>query len=199
MALATTPVRFGFKNLMETSMVNIQRAESRALNVSLIAPFTIVTSRLEKVENVAVRIELSSGSVGMAVVTFTSSITENGTSLGSILEMECLVKVDYDNDVFFYLQLKKKDVHVLSKFPLCIDSPVPVMLFLETHFDIGVEDGHDDDEFNDHVVIDMDDDQFIGKKPHPHFVNDMLSGNNPGSVKESDPLSIEARITCTCG
>lgn len=31
------------------------------------------------------------------------------------------VRIQNDTDVFFYLQLKKKDVHVLSKFPLCID------------------------------------------------------------------------------
>ncbi|XP_024030346.1 L-Ala-D/L-amino acid epimerase [Morus notabilis] len=75
MALATPPARFGFKNLMETRMVNIQRAESRALNVPLIAPFTIATSRLEKVENVAVRIELSSGSVGWGEVPILPFVT----------------------------------------------------------------------------------------------------------------------------
>lgn len=55
---------FGFKNLMETFSVNIQRAEGRKLNVPLIAPFTIASSRLDSVENVAIRIELSDGSVG---------------------------------------------------------------------------------------------------------------------------------------
>ncbi|XP_050141113.1 uncharacterized protein LOC126617097 [Malus sylvestris] len=41
-----------------------QRAENRPLNVHLTAPFTIATSRLEMVENVAVRVELSNGCMG---------------------------------------------------------------------------------------------------------------------------------------
>ncbi|XLT83480.1 hypothetical protein HN873_005233 [Arachis hypogaea] len=41
-----------------------RRAENRPLNVPLIAPFIIASSRLEMVENVAIRIELSNGSVG---------------------------------------------------------------------------------------------------------------------------------------
>ncbi|XP_016195815.2 uncharacterized protein LOC107636856 [Arachis ipaensis] len=49
---------------METFTVDVHRAENRPLNVPLIAPFTIASSRLEMVENVAVRIELSNGSVG---------------------------------------------------------------------------------------------------------------------------------------
>ncbi|XP_062117031.1 L-Ala-D/L-amino acid epimerase isoform X2 [Humulus lupulus] len=63
MAVAT-PTSFGFKNLLETIMVDVHRAENRPLNVPLIAPFTIATSRLEKVENVAIRIELKNGCVG---------------------------------------------------------------------------------------------------------------------------------------
>ena len=63
MAVAA-PTSFGFKNLMETIMVNVHRAENRPLNVPLLAPFTIATSRLEKVENVAIRIELRNGCVG---------------------------------------------------------------------------------------------------------------------------------------
>lgn len=55
---------FGFKNLMATFTVNVHRAEGRPLNVPLIAPFTIATSRLDNVENVAIRIELSNGCVG---------------------------------------------------------------------------------------------------------------------------------------
>lgn len=68
MMAATAPAdartSLGFKNLMETFTVNVQRAENRALNVPLIEPFTIATSRLEMVENVAIRIELSNGCVG---------------------------------------------------------------------------------------------------------------------------------------
>ncbi|XP_022766083.1 L-Ala-D/L-amino acid epimerase isoform X2 [Durio zibethinus] len=55
---------FGFKNLMETFTMEVQKAENRPLNVPLIAPFTIASSRLEKVENVAIRIELKNGCVG---------------------------------------------------------------------------------------------------------------------------------------
>ncbi|KAM7475345.1 hypothetical protein LguiB_022588 [Lonicera macranthoides] len=64
MTPAETATTFGFKDLMETFMVNVHRAEGRALNVPLIAPFTIASSRLEKVENVGVRVELSNGCVG---------------------------------------------------------------------------------------------------------------------------------------
>ncbi|KAL4331543.1 hypothetical protein HN51_038321 [Arachis hypogaea] len=63
-ATAAAPITFGFKNLMETFTVDVHRAENRPLNVPLIAPFTIASSRLEMVENVALRIELSNGSVG---------------------------------------------------------------------------------------------------------------------------------------
>ncbi|KAG6401830.1 hypothetical protein SASPL_138698 [Salvia splendens] len=64
MAAAAPPACLGFKNLMETYAVSVQRAEGRALNVPLIAPFTIASSRLDGVENVAVRVELSNGCVG---------------------------------------------------------------------------------------------------------------------------------------
>ncbi|CAN1848666.1 L-Ala-D/L-amino acid epimerase [Linum perenne] len=66
-AAASAPEKasgFGFRNLAETFTVDVQRAESRPLNVPLIAPFTIATSRLDRVENVAIRIELSNGCVG---------------------------------------------------------------------------------------------------------------------------------------
>ncbi|KAK7359498.1 hypothetical protein VNO77_01458 [Canavalia gladiata] len=59
-----TPITFGFKNLLETFTVDVHKAENRPLNVPLIAPFTIASSRLDKVENVAIRIELSNGAVG---------------------------------------------------------------------------------------------------------------------------------------
>ncbi|CAK9159600.1 unnamed protein product [Ilex paraguariensis] len=59
-----TYTSFGFQNLKETFTVDVQRAEGRPLNVPLIAPFTIASSRLEKVENVAIRVELSNGCVG---------------------------------------------------------------------------------------------------------------------------------------
>ncbi|KAJ8773086.1 hypothetical protein K2173_028263 [Erythroxylum novogranatense] len=59
-----TEVSFGFGNLLETLTVDVQRAECRPLNVPLISPFTIASSRLDKVKNVAIRIELKNGCVG---------------------------------------------------------------------------------------------------------------------------------------
>ncbi|KAJ1430585.1 Mandelate racemase/muconate lactonizing enzyme, N-terminal domain [Sesbania bispinosa] len=67
MASATStakPIAYGFKTLMETFTVDVHRAESRPLNVPLISPFTIASSRLDKVENVAIRVELRNGAVG---------------------------------------------------------------------------------------------------------------------------------------
>lgn len=67
MASATptaAPITFGFRNLLETFTVDVHRAENRPLNVPLIAPFTIATCRLDKVENVAIRVELNNGAVG---------------------------------------------------------------------------------------------------------------------------------------
>ncbi|KAK4479301.1 hypothetical protein RD792_014812, partial [Penstemon davidsonii] len=63
-AAAPPTISFGFKDLLETFTVDVQRAEGRPLNVPLIAPFTIASSRLSRVENVAIRIELSNGCVG---------------------------------------------------------------------------------------------------------------------------------------
>ncbi|CAL5445225.1 unnamed protein product [Camellia sinensis] len=74
-AAAATQTSFGFKNLMETFTVDVQRAEGRPLNVPLIAPFTIASSRVEKVENVAIRIELSNGCVGWGEAPILPSVT----------------------------------------------------------------------------------------------------------------------------
>lgn len=71
---------FGFKNLMETFSVEVNRAESRALNVPLIAPFTIASSRLDKVENVAIRIELRNGCVGWGETPILPSVTAEDQS-----------------------------------------------------------------------------------------------------------------------
>ncbi|XVF53870.1 hypothetical protein PTKIN_Ptkin05aG0134200 [Pterospermum kingtungense] len=61
---SASATNIGFKNLMETFTVEVQKAENRPLNVPLIASFTIASSRLDKVENVAIRIELKNGCVG---------------------------------------------------------------------------------------------------------------------------------------
>ena len=47
-------------------MVNVHRAEIRPINVPLLAYFSIATSLVEKVEDVAIRIELRNGCVGWA-------------------------------------------------------------------------------------------------------------------------------------
>ncbi|PSR89059.1 L-Ala-D/L-amino acid epimerase, partial [Actinidia chinensis var. chinensis] len=71
----SAPTSLGFGNLMETFTVDVQRAEGRALNVPLIAPFTIASSRLERVENVAIRIELGNGCVGWGEAAILPSVT----------------------------------------------------------------------------------------------------------------------------
>ncbi|KAK8559457.1 hypothetical protein V6N13_026879 [Hibiscus sabdariffa] len=60
----SSATNLGFKNLLETFTVEVRAAENRPLSVPLIAPFTIASSRLDKVENVAIRIELKNGCVG---------------------------------------------------------------------------------------------------------------------------------------
>ncbi|KAK3019101.1 hypothetical protein RJ639_002711 [Escallonia herrerae] len=91
MAAATpsaTARSFGFQNLMETFTVDVQRAEGRPLNVPLIAPFTIASSRLERVENVAIRIELSNGCVGWGEAPVLPFVTaeDQPTALGKAAE-----------------------------------------------------------------------------------------------------------------
>ncbi|XP_058091427.1 L-Ala-D/L-amino acid epimerase isoform X2 [Magnolia sinica] len=64
-----------FSSLVDTFTVDVHRAEGRPLNVPLIAPFTIASSRLDAVENVAIRIELSNGSVGWGEAPVLPSVT----------------------------------------------------------------------------------------------------------------------------
>lgn len=63
--------------------MEVQRAESRALDVPLVAPFTIATSRLEGVGNVAVRVELRNGCTGWGEAPVLPSVTaeDQGTAL----------------------------------------------------------------------------------------------------------------------
>ncbi|KAJ7975158.1 L-Ala-D/L-amino acid epimerase [Quillaja saponaria] len=72
---AAISTNFWFKSLKETFTVDVHRAENRPLNVPLIAPFTIASSKLEKVENVAIRIELSNGCVGWGEAPILPSVT----------------------------------------------------------------------------------------------------------------------------
>ncbi|XVF20743.1 hypothetical protein REPUB_Repub12eG0029300 [Reevesia pubescens] len=60
---------FGLKNLAEIFWVDVHHAEGRPLNVRLDEPLTIASSRLEEIENVAIRVELSNGCVGWGEVT----------------------------------------------------------------------------------------------------------------------------------
>ena len=59
---------FGLKNLSKIFLVDVHCAEGRPLNVRLDEPLTIASSRLEEVENVAIRVELSNGCVGWGEV-----------------------------------------------------------------------------------------------------------------------------------
>ncbi|RLM93285.1 uncharacterized protein C2845_PM08G05770 [Panicum miliaceum] len=66
---------FGFGALKETFSVDVATAEARPLDVPLAAPFTIASSRLEAVSNVAVRVELRSGAVGWGEAPVLPSVT----------------------------------------------------------------------------------------------------------------------------
>lgn len=63
-----------FKNLTET-VVSVQKAEGKALDVPLISPISGATVRIDKVRNVGVRIELNDGSVGWGEVPILPPIT----------------------------------------------------------------------------------------------------------------------------
>ncbi|EOA30704.1 hypothetical protein CARUB_v10013841mg [Capsella rubella] len=65
----------GFKTLTENFTVRVQKAENRELNVPLISPFTIASSRLDSVSNVAIRIELGDGCVGWGEAPILPSVT----------------------------------------------------------------------------------------------------------------------------
>ncbi|KAH9604765.1 hypothetical protein KSS87_022674 [Heliosperma pusillum] len=71
----TTQQNLGFKDLMGTLTVDVDRAERRPLNVGLIAPFTIASSKLDKVQNVGIRLELSNGCVGWGEAPVLPSVT----------------------------------------------------------------------------------------------------------------------------
>jgi hypothetical protein len=73
---APAPVEsFGFDALKETFSVHVAAAEARPLDVPLTASFTIASSRLEAVSNVAVRVELRSGAVGWGETPVLPSVT----------------------------------------------------------------------------------------------------------------------------
>ncbi|CAG7877216.1 unnamed protein product [Brassica rapa] len=65
----------GFKTLTENFTVKVRKAENRELNVPLLSPFTIASSRLDSVGNVAIRIELGGGCVGWGEAPILPSVT----------------------------------------------------------------------------------------------------------------------------
>ncbi|KAF3774618.1 L-Ala-D/L-amino acid epimerase [Nymphaea thermarum] len=71
----TSTTSFGFQSLRETFNIDVKQAEGRPLDVPLISPFTIASSKLVKVENVAIRVELSNGSVGWGEAPILPSVT----------------------------------------------------------------------------------------------------------------------------
>ncbi|XP_010506663.1 PREDICTED: L-Ala-D/L-amino acid epimerase-like [Camelina sativa] len=75
---STIPVMsaaYGFKTLTENFTVRVRKAENRELNVPLISPFTIASSRLDSVSNVAIRVELGDGCVGWGEAPILPSVT----------------------------------------------------------------------------------------------------------------------------
>ncbi|KAL8124111.1 hypothetical protein AgCh_011932 [Apium graveolens] len=81
MATTVTSTNVGFKNLVETFMVNVKRAGRKALNVPLVSPISGATLRIEKVGNVAIRIELVDGSVGWGEAPILQPITAENQPL----------------------------------------------------------------------------------------------------------------------
>ncbi|KAJ7566375.1 hypothetical protein O6H91_02G099700 [Diphasiastrum complanatum] len=53
-----------WKTLSSDRVVKVAKANAMPLNVPLLAPFTIASTKLEHVQNVAIRVELSDGSIG---------------------------------------------------------------------------------------------------------------------------------------
>lgn len=64
----TERTSFGFKNLTETFWVDVHRAQGRQLNLSLNSPLSLGSTSFEKMDNVAIRVELSNGCVGWGEV-----------------------------------------------------------------------------------------------------------------------------------
>ncbi|KAK1370175.1 Dipeptide epimerase [Heracleum sosnowskyi] len=73
--MATPVTNIEFKNLKDTFIVHVQKAEGKELNVPLISPINTATVKVEKVRNVAIRIELSNGCVGWGEVPILPPIT----------------------------------------------------------------------------------------------------------------------------
>jgi hypothetical protein len=64
-----------FQTVIDASQIKVVEADASELNVPLIAPFTIASSRLEYVGNVSLRIELEDGSVGWGETPILRAVT----------------------------------------------------------------------------------------------------------------------------
>ncbi|XP_042400521.1 L-Ala-D/L-amino acid epimerase-like [Zingiber officinale] len=64
-----------FDSLKDSLTIDVARAEGRPLDVPLARPFTIASSRLDRVANVAVRVQLRNGSVGWGEAPVLPSVT----------------------------------------------------------------------------------------------------------------------------
>lgn len=69
-----------WKRIEESRRVKVLKAEARPLNVPLLAPFTIASSRVEEVNNVAVRVDLQVHQEGVGVGWGESPILPNVTA-----------------------------------------------------------------------------------------------------------------------
>nr|GMD38897.1 L-Ala-D/L-amino acid epimerase [Ipomoea batatas] len=125
-----TTSSFGFKNMMEIFTVEVQRAEVRPLNVPLLAPFAISSSRLDKVENVAIKVELSNGCVGWGEAPVFPSVTaEDQPSALAMAAGASELAQKYRKQGFKILKLKvgknlKADIEVIraihAAYPDCM-------------------------------------------------------------------------------
>ncbi|GMN75127.1 hypothetical protein TIFTF001_052582 [Ficus carica] len=104
------------------------------------------------------------------------------------------VRIQCDADVKFYIQLKKKDVHVLSKFPITIDvldesaaEAMPPKLEESNHIDVQLPtEAVQSDEAIQHV-----DDRNLIIPPLPPHVDELKFA---GDARQSNENSIAASI-----
>lgn len=95
-AASTTPSSLRmFQTVIDASQIKVVEADASELNVPLIAPFTIASSRLEYVGNVSLRIELEDGSVGWGETPILQAVTaeDQPTALAKALQVCSLLKL----------------------------------------------------------------------------------------------------------
>ncbi|GMN47955.1 hypothetical protein TIFTF001_017128 [Ficus carica] len=106
-----------------------------------------------------------------------------------------LVRIQYDADVNFYIQLNKKDVHVLSKFPISIDvldesvaEAIPLEVGKSNHIDVQPSrDGGQSDEAMQHGAVN----NLIIRSPSPphiHFPTVGLDLHMEDGIEEQHEL-----------